>query len=52
MLGKMLLDDGDKAVNIHLETADLCTKVLLGSCLVDTFDVCNDLGKLLEFQQD
>ena len=52
LLGKMLLDDGDKSINIHLETVDLCTKVLLGSCLVDTFDVCNDLCKFLEFQKD
>ena len=52
LLCKMLFDDGHKAVNIHLEAVDLSTKVLLGSCLVDTFNVCNDLCKLLEFQKD
>ena len=47
LLGKMLFDDGDKAINIHLEAANLSAKVLLGSSLVDSFDVCNDLCKLL-----
>ena len=52
LLGKMLFDDGYKAVNIHLKAADLSTKVLLGSCFVNTFNVCNNLSKLLEFQKD
>ena len=52
LLGKMLFDDGYKAVNIHLEAADLSTKVLLSSCFVNTFNVCNNLSKLLEFQKD